>query len=138
MEVFVRVNIIYLVVGIFSLLSAFTHTWNGLKNTLNVLNNTAIDRGTITIFTYVWHIIGAENVVIGIALIIISFIKNRENTKFTVWVIMAISITRLIIICIFTFLNNESKLSEILIDSIAMIVIIVLLFFGTKIKNKTM
>ena len=138
MEVFVRVNIIYLVVGIFSLLSAFTHTWNGLKNTLNVLNNTAIDRGTITVFTYVWHIIGAENVVIGIALIIISFIKNRENTKFTVWVIMAISITRLIIICIFTFLNNESKLSEILIDSIAMIVIIVLLFFGTKIKNKTM
>ena len=132
------VNIIYLIVGIFSLLSAFTHTWNGLKNTLNVLNNAAIDSGTITVFTYVWHIIGAENIVIGIALIIISFIKNRENTKFTVLVIIAILITRLIIICTFTFLNSESKLSEILFDSIAMIAIIALLFLGTKINNKAM
>jgi len=132
-----NINIIYLIVGILSIASAFTHTLNGLENTLSVLNSTNIDGGTRTVFTYVWHIIGVENLVIGMALIIMAFIKNKENVKFTAWVIIGILLSRLIIISVFTFLNNKSGIFDILIDSIAMIVIIALLFFGTGIKSKS-
>jgi hypothetical protein len=44
---------------------------------------------------------------------------------------------RLIIIAAFTFMNGESGLISILLDSIAMIVVIVLLVFGTQMKRKT-
>jgi Zn-dependent protease with chaperone function len=67
-----------------------------------------------------------------------AFIKNRDTVKFTAWVIIAILIMRLIIISVFTFMNGESGLIDLLVDSIAMIVVIVLLFFGTRMKNKTL
>jgi O-antigen/teichoic acid export membrane protein len=130
-----KINVFYLIVGILCVLSAFTHTWNGLENSLQVLNSAGIDGGTKTVFTYVWHIIGIENFVFGIALIIMAFMKNRDNVKFTAWVIIAVLIMRLIIIAAFTFMNGESGLIDILLDSVAMIVIIFLLFFGTRIKN---
>jgi O-antigen/teichoic acid export membrane protein len=131
-----KINIFYLIVGILCVLFAFTHTWNGLENSLQILNSSGIDDGTRTAFTYVWHIIGIENLVFGIALIIMAFIKNRDNVKFTAWVIIAVLIMRLIIISIFTFMNGESGIIDLLVDSIAMIVVIVLLFFGTRMKNK--
>ena len=56
-----KFNIIYLIVGIFIILSTFTHTWNGIENFLNILNNAKIDSGTKTVFIYIWHIIGMEN-----------------------------------------------------------------------------
>ena len=130
------INWFYLIVGVLCILFAFTHTINGLQHSLKELNNIEINSGTRTVFTYVWHIIGIENLVFGIALIIMAFIKNRENVKFTVWVIMAILITRLIIISVFTFMNGEASIIELLIDSIAIIVVTVLLYIGTRIKNK--
>ena len=129
-------NWFYLIVGILSVLFAFTHTWNGLQTSLSVLNNVEMDGGTKTTFTYVWHIIGIENLVFGIALLIMAFQKNLEKVKFTAWVIIAILIMRLIIISIFSFINNTSII-EILIDSIAILVAIALLYFGTRIKNIT-
>jgi hypothetical protein len=132
-----KINIFYLIVGILCVLFAFTHTLNGLDNSLQVLNTVGIDSGTRTVFTYVWHIIGIENLVFGIALIIMAFIKNRDNVKFTAWIIIAVLIMRLIIISVFTFMNGESGLIDLLVDSIAMIVVIVLLFFGTRMKDKT-
>jgi hypothetical protein len=131
-----KVNIFYLIVGILCVLFAFTHTWNGLNNSLQVLNGIGIDGGTKTIFTYVWHIIGIENLVFGIALIIMAFVKNRNNVRFTAWVIIAVLIMRLIIISVFTFLNGESGAIDLLVDSIAMIVVIILLFFGTRMKTR--
>ena len=132
-----RINVIYLIVGILSVLSAFTHTWNGLENSLKILNNVGIDGETRTTFTYVWHIIGIENIVFGIALIIMAFVKNRDNVKFTAWTIIAVLITRLVIISVFTLMSGESKIIDVLLDSIVMIIVIVLLIFGTRMKNKT-
>ncbi|MDR1468943.1 MAG: hypothetical protein LBT00_06585 [Spirochaetaceae bacterium] len=132
-----KINVFYLIVGILCVLFAFTHTLNGLDNSLRVLNTVEIDSGTRTVFTYVWHIIGIENLVFGIALIIMAFTKNRDNVKFTAWIIIAVLILRLIIISVFTFMNGESGLIDLLVDSIAMVVVIVLLFFGTRMKNKT-
>ena len=129
-------NWFYLIVGVLSVLFAFTHTWNGLQTSLSVLNNVEMDGGTKTTFTYIWHIIGIENLVFGIALLIMAFQKNLEKVKFTAWVIIAILIMRLIIVSIFSFINNTSII-EILIDSIAILVAIALLYFGTRIRNIT-
>ena len=131
-----KINIIYLIVGIFNLLSAFTQTRDGLKNALNILNNSEIDNGTKIVLTYVWHIVGIENLVIGIALLIMAFIKVKENVKFTAWVIIAILIARLIVTPIFTFMKSKSGLFDILIDTIALIGMIILLFFGTILNSK--
>ena len=131
----IKINIFYLIVGILSVLFAFTHTWNGLENSLNTLNNCAMDSRTKTVFTYIWHIIGIENLVFGIALIIMAFIKNRESAKFAAWVIIALLIARLVIIASFTLMNGESGFIDLLVDSIAMIVVIALLYLGTRQKN---
>jgi hypothetical protein len=129
-----NLNIYYLIVGILCVLFAITHTWNGLENSLQILNS--VDVGTRTVFTYVWHIIGIENLVFGIALIIMAFIKNREKVRFSAWIIIAVLIMRLIIISLFTFMNGESRIIDLLVDSIAMIVVIVLLYLGTRMNNR--
>ena len=130
-------NYFYLIVGILCVLFAFTHTLNGLGTALPVLDNINIDSGAKTTFTYIWHIIGIENLVFGIALIIMAFAKNKENVKFTAWVIIAVLIVRLIIISVFTLIDNESRISDVLIDSIAMVIVLVLLILGTRMKDKT-
>ena len=91
-------NYFYLIVGVLTVLFAVTHTLNGLETALPVLDETTIDGSTKTIFTYVWHIIGIENLVLGIALIIMAFQKNLEKVKFTAWIIIAILILRWVII----------------------------------------
>jgi hypothetical protein len=52
-----KINVFYLIVGILCVSFAITHTWNGLDNFLQVLNNTGIDGGTKTVCTYYINII---------------------------------------------------------------------------------
>ena len=129
-------NYFYLIVGILSVLSAVTHTWNGLETALPVLDSAEIGGGTRTVFTYVWHVIGVESLVLGAALIVMAFIKNRDNVRFTAFVIIAILIMRWLVISIFTIMGSESSIIDILPDTITILVVVVLLFLGTRIKNK--
>jgi membrane associated rhomboid family serine protease len=129
-------NYFYLIVGILSVLSAVTHTLNGLGTALPILDGTVIDGSTKTIFTYVWHIIGIENLVFGIALIIMAFQKNLEKVKFTAWVIILILILRWVVITFFTVLNDISNIMNLLPDTIAILLCVVLLVLGTRIKTK--
>lgn len=92
-------NYFYLIVGLLCILFSVTHSLNGLTTTLTTLNNSQIDNSTKISFTYIWHIIGIENLIMGIALLIMSFSKSMLNVKFTAW-------------------------------------LIILLFFGTKVKDK--
>ena len=128
-------NYIYLVVGLLSVLSAVTHTLNGLGTALPVLDS-VIDDSTKTVFTYVWHVIGIENLVFGIALIIMAFQKNLEKVKFTAWLIIVILILRWIIIVFFTVLNDISNVNNLLIDTVAILICVVLLVLGTRVKTK--
>ena len=129
-------NYFYLIVGFLAVLFAITHTLNGLGAVLPVLDGAAIDDSTKTIFTYVWHIIGIENVVLGIALIIMAFQKNLEKVKFTAWVIIVILILRWIIITFFTVLNDKSNIMNLLPDTLAILTVVVLLLLGIRVKNK--
>lgn len=129
-------NYFYLIVGLLCILFAVTHTWNGLETALPVLDSAEIDGETKTIFTYIWHVIGIENLILGIALLIMAFQKNGEKVKFTACVIIAILIMRWIIITFFTVLNNESSIMDLLPDTIAILTVVVLLLLGIRVKSK--
>jgi hypothetical protein len=129
-------NYFYLIVGILCVLFAVTHTLNGLGTALPVLNGTAIDVGTKTVFTYVWHVIGVENFVFGIALLVMAFQKNLEKVKFMAWVIIAILILRWVIITSITVLTDLSGIANLITDTLAILTVVVLLLFGIRVKNK--
>jgi hypothetical protein len=74
-----------------------------------------------------------ENLIFGIALLIMAFQKDRATVKFTAWLIMVVLIARWIIISVFTLLGN-SNLKQLIPDTIAIFVVIILLFFGTKVR----
>lgn len=129
-------NYYYLIVGLLCVLFAITHTLNGITTTLPILDNSEIENNTKIVFTYVWHIIGIENFVLGIFLLIMAFMKNASKVKFTSWLIIAILSMRWIVITYFTLLNSLSSIKQLIPDTVAIFVIIILLFLGTKVKDR--
>jgi len=129
-------NYYYLIVGVLCLLFAVTHTLNGVSTSLQVLNNSVIENNTKVAFTYVWHIIGIENLVFGIALLIMAFQKKMSKVKFAAWLIIMILAMRWIVITIFTLLSNSGNVMPLIPDTAAIFVVIVLLLLGSKVKDK--
>lgn len=129
-------NYFYLIVGLLCVLSAVTHTLNGLETALPILSNYNIEDSAKTVFTYIWHIIGIENLVFGIVLIIMAFQKNMAKVKFTTWVIIVILLMRWVIITLFTVLNDKSNVVDLLPDTIVILTTVILLLLGIRIKNK--
>ena len=66
-------NYYYLIAGLLAILFSITHAWNGQTLVLPTLNVDTITTDTRTIFFYVWHIITAENLRFGLALLFIAF-----------------------------------------------------------------
>lgn len=129
-------NYFYLIVGLLCILFAVTHTLNGMVTTLPILDNIEIENNTKVAFTYVWHIIGIENFVFGIALLIMAFRKNLLEVKFAAWLIIVILTMRWIVITFFTLLNNNGNLKQLIPDTVAIFVVIILLLLGTKVKER--
>jgi len=129
-------NYFYLAVGVLCILFAVTHTVNGVTTTLNVLDNSVIDDNIKVAFTYVWHIIGIENLVFGVALLIMAFQKSLSKVRFAAWLIVAILALRWIVISSFTLMNNSGEIMQIIPDTVAIFVVTVLLVLGTKVKEK--
>lgn len=129
-------NYFYLVVGVLCILFAVTHTVNGVTTTLQVLDNSVIDDNVKVAFTYVWHIIGIENLVFGIALLIMAFQKGFSKVRFAAWLIVSILALRWIVITSFTLLNNSGNIMQIIPDTVAIFVVITLLALGTRVKDK--
>jgi hypothetical protein len=129
-------NYYYLIVGVLAILFAFTHAWNGQTTVLPMLDVDTIDRNTRTVFFYVWHIITVENLVFGVALIFMACWKDLSKVKVAAWVIGIIMIARWIIIFGSTLIKNKIGLLEILTDTIAILIVIVLIILGTRVKNK--
>ncbi|HJV78465.1 MAG TPA: hypothetical protein VJ602_08785 [Paludibacter sp.] len=123
-------------VGLLCILFAVTHTLNGMATTLPILDNIEIENNTKVAFTYVWHIIGIENFVFGIALLIMAFRKNLLEVKFAAWLIIVILAMRWIVITFFTLLNNNGNLKQLIPDTVAIFVVIILLLLGTKVKER--
>ena len=124
-------NYYYLIAGIICILSAFTHVLNGQKTALLTINNSNIDLTTKTTIFYVWHVITAENMIFGLALAIMSISSDLSKAKFAAFLIAVILIARLVVIVSSTLLKNKKGLAEILVDSIAIIVLVGLIIVGT-------
>ena len=129
-------NYYYLIVGVLCLLFAVTHTLNGINTSLQILENSVIENNIKVAFTYVWHIIGIENFVFGIALLIMAFHKKMLKVKFAAWLIIVILAMRWIVITFFTLLNNSGNVMPLIPDTAAIFVVIVLLLLGSKVEDK--
>ncbi len=129
-------NFYYLVVGVLAILFAVTHAWNGQYVVLATIDFMAMSMDTQTLFTYVWHIITAENLVFGIAFIYMSFQSNQSKIRFAAWMIAAILIVRLMVILGVTALLDVSALTDTTIDSIAIVIYVALIILGTTMKKK--
>lgn len=131
-------NYYYLVVGVLCILFAVTHTLNGVATTLESLNNSVIADNVKTAFTYVWHIIGIENLVFGIALIFMAFQKSLSKVRFAAWIIISILSLRWVVISTFTLMNTGTGIMQILPDTFAIFVVIILLVSGTRVRDKVL
>ena len=131
-------NYFYLIVGVLCILFAVTHTVNGVNTTLAALENSVMDDSSKTAFTYVWHIIGIENLVFGIALIIMAFQKSLSKVMFAAWMIITILALRWIVMSTFTMMNARAGMMQILPDTVAIFVVIILLVLGTRVRDKVL
>nr|WP_255723609.1 hypothetical protein [Sporosarcina sp. ACRSL] len=125
-----------MIAGVLALLFAVTHAWNGQTVVLPMLDIEEMSVSTRTVFTYVWHIITVENLVFGIAFILMSVQTERSKTRFAAWLIAAILIVRLMIILGITAFVDISGLMDTLIDSIAIVIYVALIILGTRMKGK--
>lgn len=135
MDIKVR-NFYYLVAGVLAILFAITHAWNGQSAVLPTLGLSAISMETRTVFTYVWHVITAENLVFGIAFIFMAFHSERSKIRFAAWTIVSLVIIRLIVILGITAFHDVSALADTLIDSIAIVIYAAIIILGIRMKNK--
>jgi len=110
-------NYYYLIVGFLIILMEIPRTLNGLEDTMT------------------FHIVGVENLVIGLALIIMAFQKNREKVTFTAWLMIAILFARWTIISLFSVSSGDFMI--LVVDTVAIFVLVALLFLGTKVKKIT-
>ena len=65
-----------------------------------------------------------------------AFYKDLTKVRFVAYLIAIILIARWAVILFFTMQYNESSLSQIIPDTIAIIVVVALLFLGIRVKSK--
>jgi len=135
MKIMIR-NAYFLIAGVLALLFAVTHAWNGHAAVLPALDIGAVSAETRTVFTYVWHIVTAENLVFGIAFMIMALQREQSKIRFAAWMIAAVLIVRLLVIVGATAWLDVSALSATFMDSIAILVYVALIILGTLMKQK--
>ena len=113
-------NYFYLVVGVFCLLSAVTHEMNGFATVFPALSNTNIDAESRITFNYLWHIIATENIVMGIALVLMALRKNDNAGKYIAQFVMALLAVRWASIAFSTLTADWANFTKILPESIIM------------------
>lgn len=129
-------NYYYLIVGILCLLFAYTHASNGESSLLLDLREYALAMDTMTVIHYVWHIITIENLVFGVGLIMMSFYLRQEKVQWVAWLIAALMVARGVVIFLFTMIDNREALSRIIVDGIAIVLVVILLILGSRVRHQ--
>ena len=129
-------NHYYLIVGILSILFSLTHAWNGQTTVLPIINASNIDLATKTTIFYVWHILTVENLIFGVAFIVMSVYKDLSKVKFTAWMIAVIMVARWAVILGSTLFQNKNGVTDTLTESIVILVFVGLIILGTRKKGK--
>lgn len=131
-----KVNIYFLIVGILSILFSFTHALNGHTTVLSLIDAANFETNIKTMIFYVWHIITVENLIFGIAFLIMALYKDSAKVKFAAWMVAIVIFARWGIIFGSTLLKDISGVKNILIDSIAIIIFVGLIILGIRKKDK--
>lgn len=129
-------NYYYLVAGILAGIFSVTHALNGKNRVLPSLDVPSITVETRTIFFYVWHIITAENLLFGIAFLIMAFQKNLSKVRYAASIFAILLLVRWIVIFTATLLYIPGGVKNILVDTIAIAIFVSLIILGTKVKDK--
>jgi len=109
---------------------------NGFTTLFPALSNTNIDAESKVTFNYLWHIISTENVVMGIALVLIALRKNDNAGKYIAQFVMALLAVRWASIAFSTLTADWANFTKILPESIIMWVLILVLWLGTRKKEE--
>ena len=128
-------NYFYLAVGVLCVLFAGSQTWNGLQVMLPALHGSNIDNSAMTVFTYQWYIIIAEQLVFGTALITMAFQNSSAKIKVAAWIITAILFVRGVATIVVTVSMGISNMTNLLTSVIAIFVLVILLLFGNRAKD---
>ena len=100
----------------------------------SVTNASDFDLASKTTILYVWHIITVENLIFGVAFIVMSVYKDIEKVKFTAWLIAAIIVARWAVIFCSTLFKNENGVTDTLTESLVLLVFVGLIILGTRKK----
>jgi hypothetical protein len=100
------------------------------------LDGGAVALATETVFTYVWHIITAENLIFGIAFLMMAFIREPAKHRFAARMIAVILAVRLAVILGITAALDAASLAASAVDAVAIVVYIALILFGARVKSR--
>lgn len=129
-------NAYFLIAGVLAMLFAFTHAWYGQSAVLPTLLVNSISLDNWIVFSYVWHIITAENLVFAIAFILMSLQNDQSKIQSVVWMIVSLLIVRMMVILGITAFYDVAALTNTLIDSIAIVIYVVLIILGITMSRK--
>jgi hypothetical protein len=129
-------NYYYLILGILTILFSVTHAMNGLATVLPVIDSSNVDLATKTTVFYVWHIISVENLVFGIAFILMSLVRDHSKVRFTAWLLAVIMVARWGVIFGSVVYKNPASVTDNLLDFIVIILYVILIALGTRKKEK--
>jgi len=129
-------NYYYLILGILTILFSVTHAMNGQATVLPVIDSSSVDLATKTTVFYVWHIITVENLIFGIAFILMSLVRDYSKVRFTAWLLAVIMVARWGVIFGSVVYKNPASLTDNLVDLIVIILYVILIVLGTRKKEK--
>ncbi len=128
-------NYYYLVVGLLFVVFSVTHELNGRATVFPSVGATSLDGATKTAIFYVWHILTAENFIIGVALLAMATRIELSRSRLTAQLIAAILTVRWGVIVATTFAHNAKGLVDLWSDSLAILVCVGLIMLGTRSKG---
>jgi len=129
-------NYYYLIAGILTILFSLTHALNGHTTVLPVIDASSIEQSTKTTVFYVWHIISVENLVYGIAFILMSLVRDFSKVRFTAVLVAVIMVARWVVIFGSVAYKQPNSLMDNLVDLIVIILYVALIILGTRKKEK--
>jgi hypothetical protein len=129
-------NYYYLIAGILAIIFSVAHVWNGQTVVLQTLNVYPTPVDTRTMFLYVWHIISAENLLFGVAFLLMSGHKDLSKVRFTAWTIAILMIARWIVILGSTLIYNAKGFENTWMESLAFTIFISIIILGIRVKDK--
>lgn len=125
-------NYYYLIVGLLFILFAVTHELNGRATVLATVGATSMVSESKTAVYYVWHILTAENLLFGVALLAMALRSEWSGSRLTAQLIAAILVARWGVIFATTLAHNAHGVAGLLGDSVAILVCVGLILLGSR------